>query len=28
VKRIWKALAIVAFGAALALAVANGWYYG
>ena len=28
VKRVWKVLAIIALGAALALAILNGWYYG
>lgn len=28
VRRIWKVLAIIALGAALALALLNGWYYG
>jgi len=26
--RIWKVLGIIALGAALALALLNGWYYG
>jgi hypothetical protein len=28
VRRIWISLAILALGAALALAILNGWYYG
>jgi len=28
VKRLWISLAILALGAALALAILNGWYYG
>jgi hypothetical protein len=27
-KRLWKVLAIIALGAALAVAILNGWYYG
>jgi hypothetical protein len=27
-RRIWQVLAILALGAALAVALLNGWYYG
>jgi hypothetical protein len=27
-RRIWRVLAIIALGAALAVALWNGWYYG
>jgi len=27
-RRLWRVLTILALGAALALAILNGWYYG
>jgi len=27
-QRLWKSVSILALGAALALAILNGWYYG